>query len=210
MWIVLSVDRGQAAPLALVVLLVGGGVMLLVAELARAAVDRAEATTAADAAALAGAADGPLAAQEMARVNGGVVVELIEDGVGMTVTVLVGEARATARAERRRPSSVPGRVGLTAAMLAAISRAEQVLGHDLTVVSGFRSRDDQQRLWDQRAANPFPVAPPGTSRHESGEAIDVAAVQVAELRRVGPEAGLCTPLPATDPVHFELCRWNPN
>lgn len=201
------------APFAVLLLLVAGGAVLILTPIGRATIDRAEARTAADAAALAGAADGPRAARGLAAANGGRVIELVEDGTGLTVTVQVGAAVATARAERVQPSDGgggAGRTGLAPAMLAAIARAEQLLGHRIMITSGFRSRAEQQRLWDARATNPYPVAPPGTSRHESGFAIDVPSAQVAELRRVGPAAGLCSPIPVSDPIHFELCQWSPN
>lgn len=200
------------APLAVVSVLLVGGLLVLLVPIGRATSNRARAQTAADAAALAGASGGPTAARALARANGGEVIELEESGDGITVTVRVGAATATARAEQDRPSvggGGAGRTGLAPAMLAAIDRVEQLLGRPLTIVSGFRSRADQQRLWDNRFTNPYPVAPPGTSRHESGYAIDVPAADVGDLRRVGPLAGLCTPLPASDPVHFELCPWSP-
>lgn len=195
------------------ILLAGAGVVILVGTLGRATFERAEARTAADAAALAGAAEGPAAARELAATNGGVVLHLVEDGSGVTVTVQVGDAVATARAERLAPGGGddgPTRSGLAPAMLAAIARAEQLLGRPVTITSGFRSRAEQQRLWDHRATNPYPVAPPGTSRHESGYAIDVPISSVPALRGVGPTAGLCDPLPVSDPIHFELCQWSPS
>jgi hypothetical protein len=76
-------------------------------------------------------------------------------------------------------------------------------------VSGYRSLAEQTALWERRGTNPFPVARPGTSMHERGLAIDVPRAFVPVLRRVAAQAGLCDPLPTTDPVHFELCRWNP-
>lgn len=50
----------------------------------------------------------------------------------------------------------------------------------LRVTSVYRSPTDQLRLWNQRATNPYPVAPPGSSYHEYGRAFDL----------VGPEAVL--------------------
>jgi hypothetical protein len=205
-------DAGQAAPLAVLILLVTGVVVLGVSVLGRATLDRADARTAADAAALAGAVDGPAGARALAAANGGRVVDVVEDGAGITVTVRVGDAVATARAERAGPAVGGGgtdRAGLAPAMLAAIDRAERLLGRPITITSGFRSREEQQRLWDQRASNPYPVAPPGTSRHESGYAIDVPRSLVGALRGVAPASGLCRPLPVSDPIHFELCRWTP-
>lgn len=90
-------------------------------------------------------------------------------------------------------------------MRAALARAEQLLGQPVPVTSGYRSGAEQRRLWSGRRANPYPVAPPGTSMHERGLAIDVPASLADRLAAVGRAAGLCRPLPATDPVHFELC-----
>jgi LAS superfamily LD-carboxypeptidase LdcB len=73
------------------------------------------------------------------------------------------------------------------------------------VTSGYRSPADQTRLWLDRARNPFPVAPPGTSMHERGLAVDVPLGVADRLAAVGAEAGLCRPYPVADPVHFELC-----
>jgi hypothetical protein len=91
-------------------------------------------------------------------------------------------------------------------MVAAIARAEALLGRPIPIVSGFRTRAEQERLWANRATNPFPVAPPGTSNHERGLAIDVPSSFVPVLRTVAPASGLCQPLPESDPVHFEPCR----
>ena len=74
------------------------------------------------------------------------------------------------------------------------------------VTSGLRTYAEQQSLWNQRGSNPYPVAQPGTSRHESGNAADVTingqAIQTvigaAELQAAG-----LSPL-AGDAVHVEL------
>ena len=97
------------------------------------------------------------------------------------------------------------RRGLTPAMLAALARADGLLGRPVTVVSGLRTHAEQEALWERRATNPYPVARPGTSDHERGVAIDVPRGEVDDLRRVAGAAGLCQPLPAADPVHFVVC-----
>jgi hypothetical protein len=79
-------------------------------------------------------------------------------------------------------------------------------GEVFTVTSGTRTIDEQQRLWDNRASNPNPVAPPGRSLHHSGRAADVAidgrpiqtVISADELRRAG-----LVPL-AGDPPHVQL------
>ena len=81
-------------------------------------------------------------------------------------------------------------------------------GETFNVTSGLRTVAEQQRLWDSRHSNPFPVARPGTSRHHDGEAADVtiggrpiqSGVSAAELRAAG-----LAPL-AGDAVHVELPR----
>jgi hypothetical protein len=79
-------------------------------------------------------------------------------------------------------------------------------GQSFNVTSGLRTIEEQQRLWDNRHNNPFPVARPGTSRHQAGNAVDVTiggrpiqdAIPAGELRAAG-----LVPL-AGDAVHVEL------
>ena len=200
-------ERGQALPLVLVIMAVAVGAALLLGAVGRRAVEGAQAQTAADAAALAGAAEGPAAADELARLNGSPTADVTGAVVGdATVTVRVGEADAVARAQAPPPPSGVGTEGLTPAMAAAVARAGALLGEPVPISSGWRSRAQQAALWARRASNPYPVARPGTSMHERGLAIDVPRSFVATLRRVATAAGLCQPLPVSDPVHFELCR----
>ena len=90
-------------------------------------------------------------------------------------------------------------------MQAALARAEQLLGEKVPITSGFRSSEEQAALYANRASNPYPVAPPGSSAHERGLAVDVPAGFVPRLSSVAPRAGLCQPYPQTDPIHFEVC-----
>lgn len=79
-------------------------------------------------------------------------------------------------------------------------------GMHFHITSGRRTYAEQERLWAGRGSNPYPVARPGTSRHETGNAADVViggrAIQTvfsaAELRAAG-----LAPL-AGDAVHVEL------
>ncbi|MGH9187482.1 MAG: M15 family metallopeptidase [Acidimicrobiales bacterium] len=205
-------ERGQALPLVSLVLVLAGATLVLVATIGQAVIQRARARTAADAAALAGATGGQAEADAMARANGAVLAEFNRDGTDASVEVFVGEARAVARARVDGPWGTeaipPGggdRVGLAPSMLAAVARADALLGRPVPVVSGYRSRAEQQALWDRRASNRYPVAPPGSSRHEHGLAIDVPASFVDDLLAVAAAVGLCQPMPVTDPVHFEQC-----
>ena len=90
-----------------------------------------------------------------------------------------------------------------------LARLEQLAarrGETFHVTSGTRTRAEQERLWAARASNPYPVARPGSSLHESGRAADVTVggraiqdvVPAGELRAVG-----LSPL-AGDAVHVEL------
>jgi hypothetical protein len=208
-------QRGSVTPLvALAIVLAGGGALLL-GRLGGAGVARAAARTAADAAALAGAAEGEAAARQVASANGAQIVRYEVEGQDTRVAVRLGPAEATARARRRlRPTAATGAGGgaggadpggLTPAMRGAIARAEQLLGEPVPITSGYRSTAQQAALYARRAENPYPVAPPGSSMHERGMAIDVPSSFVPRLLSVAGQAGLCQPYPATDPIHFELC-----
>jgi hypothetical protein len=198
-------ERGQTLPFLMLLVALAAVVALAVVQVGVRAVDAARARTAADAAALAGAAGGEAAAREVAEANGAALLAFVADGSDAEVTVRAGAAEATARARLEGGGAAGTTTGLDPRMVAAITRAEALLGERVPITSGWRSRVDQQRLWDQRHQNPYPVARPGTSRHERGLAIDVARGFVARLRSVAGAAGLCFPLPVTDPVHFEVC-----
>lgn len=187
-----------------------GVAAVVLAELGGLAVSRARARSAADAAALAGAVEGRSGADEVARANGAVLASFEAQGQMVEVVIELDGATARARAEATRPSG-PGpaggddRDGLAPVLLAALGRADDLLGRVVPVASGFRSRAEQERLWANRASNPYPVARPGTSGHERGMAIDVPSSFVPALVSVAAEAGLCQPLPRSDPVHFVPC-----
>ncbi|HEX6237488.1 MAG TPA: M15 family metallopeptidase [Acidimicrobiales bacterium] len=206
-------DRGQVVPLAAAMVGLAVIGLMALAPVGRALAARAQARTAADAAALAAAAEGPDAARSVARANRAVLLDIDErDG---EVVVRVEVEGVTARARARRIGAAAGsaagssaggdRAGLSPAMRAALARADALLGHPVPVVSGLRTRAEQQALWDRRHANRYPVARPGTSDHERGMAIDVPASVAVAVAAVAPAAGLCRPLPRADPVHFVVC-----
>jgi D-alanyl-D-alanine dipeptidase len=190
-----------------VLVLVAGGLAIAVGQLGMAAVRAGRAQTAADAGALAAAVADRAAAATAVVANGGRLVDLVRDGAEVEVVVVVGNAVASARARRQTPVAAPTgqQAGLAPAMLAAVARAEQLLGQELPITSGRRSEAEQRRLWEARHTNPYPVAAPGTSMHEHGLAVDIPRWFVATLLAVADDAGLCRPLPGADPVHFELC-----
>ena len=68
----------------------------------------------------------------------------------------------------------------------AVSSARQLatkLGIELVVTSTWRSQREQEFLYNQflRGLSSFPVAVPGTSRHQSGLAVDVVALPPSGL-----------------------------
>jgi hypothetical protein len=81
------------------------------------------------------------------------------------------------------------------------------------LTSGYRSLQDQQRLYNQRFNNPNPVAKPGSSKHETGGAVDVGFVDsrgngvndprlLDMFAQLGTQYGLSRPV-KNDKVHFE-------
>lgn len=101
-------DAGQAVPLMALVLLTTLTLLLAVARVAPLVDDAARARTAADASALAGAAEGRPAADRYARDNGGVLVSYEESGSTVVVRVVVGTASAVARARASVVWAPPG------------------------------------------------------------------------------------------------------
>jgi hypothetical protein len=93
-------DGGQAVPLVVAVVAVAVVVLLALVPLARAAQQRSTVRSAADAAALAGAAEGEDAAREVAAANGARLVEWHADGSDVWVAVTLDGARAAAKARR--------------------------------------------------------------------------------------------------------------
>ena len=98
-------DRGQILPFTTLLLVLAAGLAVLIVELGRVAVDRAQARTAADAAALAAASSPERArtqAVRLAGANGARVISFDELPGEVVVEVRVGRARATARAQTIR------------------------------------------------------------------------------------------------------------
>jgi hypothetical protein len=118
-------------------------------------------------------------------------------------------AMAPTAAVQGAPGTYPhlsGDLDSNPALLQRLEALAAQRGEHFNVTSGLRTLAEQQRLWDGRGSNPFPVARPGTSRHESGNAADVTiggrpiqqVIGAAELRAAG-----LNPL-AGDAVHVEL------
>jgi hypothetical protein len=169
-------ERGSAVPLiALVVLTIGGAIVLL-GRVGGAAVDRASARTAADAAALAGAAEGQETARSVAAANGARVTSYRQLGLDTEVRVRLGKATAVARAQRQ--GGGPGS-GVAPALRAVLTRAAQLVGQAVPVRDVISS-----------------------STGQAGMAVNVTPEVAARLAPVARKAGLCPSGPTT----FEVCR----
>jgi hypothetical protein len=73
-------------------------------------------------------------------------------------------------------------------------------GKPLPITSGYRTTEEQANLFANRGSNPNLVAPPGTSKHEFGNAADISpTVPSSFLDRFG----LHRPHGSKDPVHVE-------
>lgn len=173
-------EGGSSLPLLVLGVVIIGGMAVLLGRLGAAATDRAQAVSAADAAALAGAAEGEASARELARANGGQVLKFERKGSDAVVTVEWGTAKALGRARRigsdaeRVPGSDPA---MAPAMRAAIGRGGQLLGR------------------------PVPVSKVVTP----GLAVDVRPDTAEALGAVAGQAGLCRPSPQEEPNRFQLC-----
>ena len=77
----------------------------------------------------------------------------------------------------------------------------QQFGRDMPITSNVRTREQQEKLFKDRASNPNLVAAPGTSKHEVGEAADIpTSVPETFLNQFG----IHRPLGKKDPVHAVL------
>ena len=97
--------------------------------------------------------------------------------------------------------------GLDSSLQAAVMGAAQsfydTTGQPLMITSAKRSRADQERLYNDyiTGRSPYPAAPPGTSAHEQGHAVDIGNFNAAMEQLYA--AGLRQTV-AGDPVHFQL------
>jgi len=93
--------------------------------------------------------------------------------------------------------------------LAAIKRnlpgVARSLGFQARVTSGYRSAQKQAWLYNRwlQGLQAYPVAPPGTSDHEKGLAIDAVSTDTEKLVALLTSAGLSWAGP-DDSVHFSL------
>lgn len=195
-------------------------------DLGGASTARARAQAAADAAALAAVAEvspyGTGHQEEIARAyaehNGGRLVECrcVAGSTAVQVSVAVNGAEATARATFDPAMLAPGSLafderGLHARLATAIERLIVATRGSVYVSSGYRSPLEQAKLWSEavrrygspEAANDW-VAPPGSSMHERGLAVDLAG-DIPSAARTIEVLGLPMYRPlSNEPWHFEL------
>ena len=100
-------SRGSIAPRMAAAIVLVGLLMIGLGRLGQGAADRSRAQTAADAAALAGAAEGERAAHQVAQANGAQVLRYEVSGDDTRVVVEVGVAEASAKARRGPPPPRP-------------------------------------------------------------------------------------------------------
>jgi len=97
------------------------------------------------------------------------------------------------------------------AVILAAQEYQQLTGEKLRINSAMRSREDQERLYNdyiRRGRTGMPVAPPGSSAHESGLAVDIQQGKT-DRRAVDilNKYGLLQTV-ANDPVHFTVAGSN--
>jgi hypothetical protein len=105
---------------------------------------------------------------------------------------------------------VPGVANLDPDLLAALRRAATDAGIAFGVDSGWRSPAYQRHLlreavakYGSRAQAARWVAPPKSSAHVSGDAVDVGSAAAAWLAEHGAAYGLCQ-IYGNEPWHYEL------
>lgn len=98
--------------------------------------------------------------------------------------------------------------GLDPSLAASLERVAEQIGQPLEIVSGFRSRAEQEDLYNKFLNGTGNLAaPPGTSRHESGRAADVyvagtALQNVPGAAQAAQSVGLTFPV-GGEPWHVE-------
>jgi hypothetical protein len=86
-----------------------------------------------------------------------------------------------------------------------LPRVARAQGFEVRITSGFRSRAQQQFLYNSyvRGESHYPVAPPGTSDHEKGLALDILSTNTNRLVQLLQSVGLYWAGPMDD-IHFTL------
>lgn len=86
-----------------------------------------------------------------------------------------------------------------------LPRVAAAQGYQVRVTSGYRSRATQAKLYSDyvKGLSLYPAAPPGTSDHEKGLALDILSTNVEALVRDLTSVGLGWQGP-DDPIHFYI------
>ena len=79
--------------------------------------------------------------------------------------------------------------------------AAQKDGVPVQITSALRDQAKQAELWRNRANNPYPVAPPGSSNHEQGISFDVTG-NLNAFDKYAARFGFVRPFPDKDEVHY--------
>jgi hypothetical protein len=130
-------------------------------------------------------------------------------GVGGTMSTPAGVNRGAPGGPRASGGAAGGlNPQLASAVQSAMNDYTAMTGKSATITSTVRSRAQLQALYDAYIAGGkkgMPVAPPGSSRHELGNAVDINRAAADEMDRMGilSKYGLSRPV-ANDPVHIEL------
>lgn len=128
--------------------------------------------------------------------------------IAMALTLVIASALPTEAA------SLTGNLdGLNVELVRRMQRLANSAGMNLHVISGYRSRSEQQRLYDlYKAGKGNLAAPPGTSFHEFHGAADVRFANgqrpgdTAHLRALTAAAGLSLPV-RSEPWHVQVAGW---
>lgn len=102
--------------------------------------------------------------------------------------------------------------GPSPSMAGAAAGAPQLRGNaegvakdlNIPILSGYRSPEKQAELYAKRDVGGVPVAKPGYSQHQFGNAIDVDVKKLTPQQRTDLEANFTQPLPQKDPNHWVL------
>lgn len=121
------------------------------------------------------------------------------------------EAQEQKRQQQLADLVVPMKVGVQLERVnpGLVSAAKRMINDNPyggRITSGFRSIEEQARLYNS-GTNPYPVAAPGRSKHNFGEALDISgSPQAMEwFAANASKYGLHQPH-SNDPVHFELMK----
>ena len=101
--------------------------------------------------------------------------------------------------------------GLARALQQAAAEYNQITGKTVEVTSAVRDSAKQAELYEAYVSgkSKFPAAPPGSSKHERGLAVDISQAVADDMDRMGllKKYGLSRPV-ANDPVHLEVSAAN--